>query len=211
MKDMILEAMRNKYSSLGLSKDILNGYATALAAVVNDASGIPAAVESLEPVLKLVQSDNDRLRAKVKEAEDAAANAKKNPEPANQTETPKPATDDAVPAWAKGLIDRLDSMEKRQVAADLKSKADSRTAIIKNAISSLPETLQPSYMRCDYGNMAEEDFNKTLEQIKTEVSEITTELSAQGAVFKPPFVSTGGNPKELPDKTIDEVVDAMFE
>lgn len=62
MKEKILNALKTKYSNLGLSDKALDGVAEFYSKTVTEESKIDEVVGSLEPVLKSMQSEADRAR-----------------------------------------------------------------------------------------------------------------------------------------------------
>lgn len=65
MKEKIFSNLKTKYSDLGFSKQILDGVAAYLAKTVTEEAQIEAVVADVEPILRILQSDTDRIRTEL--------------------------------------------------------------------------------------------------------------------------------------------------
>lgn len=62
MKTKILDALKTKYANLGFNQKALDGVASVLEKTVKEESEINDAVANIEPLLRVFQSDIDRMR-----------------------------------------------------------------------------------------------------------------------------------------------------
>lgn len=123
VKEKITAALKTKYKAFGFGEKTLEQVAEYLGQTVTDDNGIEPAVNGAELILKAFQSDID------KRVTDAVVKAKaelpKPPEPPKPPTPPEPPKLDDVPAWAKGILDRLDTYERREKQAAITAKAKS--------------------------------------------------------------------------------------
>ena len=111
MKVKILQAIKNKYSNLGLSDATLEGVANQLAIFVTEDAGVEAAVNGAEPMLKSIQSFADSRSASSKsEAERLKKELEDAKKPATPPATP-PTGAEEMPAWAKAFTDKIGNLE----------------------------------------------------------------------------------------------------
>ena len=220
MKEKILEALKTKYSSLGLSKEVLDGYADYLSSSITEETGIEDGIAKIENLLKIQQKEFDKIRttAKKKAEEDKATQAdespkkntvntdieqktedKEKPVKTEKADTPEPKKEEEIPSWAKALLGKVEQLEKRNSENDRAQRIDKR----RKAIEEIEKNLQPTdktnfkYVQLD---MSDEDF----ESFKAERSEIAkqkeTESNQRAAVIKPPVVNNNDGSKPLISK-----------
>ena len=99
---------------------------------------------------------------------------------------------DAMPSWAKALIDgqtrlneRLDGIEKGKTADARKAKF---LEVIKDAPEKFRERAEKKFARFNFKD--DEDFESYLEELTEEVEEVSETAETKGAVVTPP---KGGN------------------
>lgn len=111
MKQKILDALKTRYSNLGLGDKALDGVASFLEKTVTDEAGIDTVVagDNVSAMLKAMQSSFDSLRGRNTELQRQLdeLNRKPNPQPAPVVE-PKPAEPDEIAQ----LKERLAKMEE---------------------------------------------------------------------------------------------------
>ncbi|MBQ3690913.1 MAG: hypothetical protein II937_13780 [Bacteroidales bacterium] len=225
MKDKILEALKTKYSSLGLSKEVLDGYADYLSSSITEEAGIEDGIAQIENLLKIQQKEFDKIRttAKKKAEEEKTTTAdespKKNtantdieqkteekgkPVKTEKADTPEPKKEEEIPSWAKALLGKVEQLEKRNSENDKAQRIEKR----RKAIEEIEKNLQPTdktnfkYVQLD---MPDEDF----ESFKAERSEIAkqkeNELNQRAAVIKPPMVNNNdGSKPQISKERADE-------
>ena len=205
MKEKILEALKTKYSSLGLSKEVLDGYADYLSSSITEETGIEDGIAKIENLLKIQQKEFDKIRttAKKKAEEKNTVNTdieQKNegaekPVKTEKTDEKEPdGGKEEIPSWAKTLLGKVEQLEKRNSENDRAQRIDKR----RKAIEEIEKNLQPTdktnfkYVQLD---MSDEDF----ESFKAERSEIAkqkeTESNQRAAVSKPPVVNNNDGSK----------------
>lgn len=199
MKKEILEALTTKFP--GVSASILDRIAAKLAKTVTTAEQVKTTVEGLT-IQQVIESYGD---SRATEASDTArksavsdyesryglkdgvktttTNGGEQPTGGNATDPTTGGTDE-TPAWAKKLIERLDRMENAKTT-------ENRTQQLNAVIGKLPENLRKAYERIPVDKYTNEDFDKMLGEIKTEVEGIADDTAARGAVFGKPSASTG--------------------
>lgn len=225
MKNKIFEALKTKYSSLGLSKEVLDGYADYLSSSITEETGIEDGIAKIENLLKIQQKEFDKIRttAKKKAEEDKATPAdespkkntvntdieqkteeKEKPVKTEKADTPEPKKEEEIPSWAKALLGKVEQLEKRNSENDKAQRIEKR----RKAIEEIEKNLQPTdktnfkYVQLD---MPDEDF----ESFKAERSEIAkqkeTELKQSKAVIKPPMVNNNdGSKPQISKEKADE-------
>lgn len=209
MKAKILEALTTKFE--GVSSSILDRIATKLAKTITKADDVATAVEgvTLQQVIegyadsranesaatarkKAVEEYETRygLKDGVK-AESKDKDAKKqNPE------------EEEMPAWAKVLAARLDKQDAERLATQ-------RTERLNSIVNKLPESLRKGYARLSVDG-SDEEFEKLITEVTTEVDAIEKDTRAAGARLGRPLnngKSSKGN--EASKEDIDAVVAAM--
>lgn len=140
-KEKIFEGLKTKYSSLGLSKEVLEGVAAQLSTSVTEETQIEPAVNGAEGMLKLFQSyadsrvnafktESDKYKAEVEKLKAEAA--KKQSEPTQGGNTKEGGEDfKALLAEAlKPLTDKIGQLE-----AD--KKAEARSNFIASKVKEL--------------------------------------------------------------------------
>lgn len=140
MKVKILEALKTKYSNLGLSDEILEGVANQLTLFVKEEPEIATAVAGVEPQLKAVQKFADLRVTKFKTENDILKEQvrKKGDEQAEKTEAEVSETE--MPGWAKALQESI-----RGLSTDLGAIKGEKvhTSLSEKLLSALKEKNVP--------------------------------------------------------------------
>lgn len=204
MKKELFDALKAKFP--GVSDSILDRIATKLAKTATTAEQVKTAVEGVT-IQQVIESYGDSR------ATEASETARKNavqeyesryglkdgvkttttttggeqPTGGSATNPTTGGTDEA-PAWAKSLIERIDRMENAKTT-------ETRTQQLNAVIGKLPDNLRKAYEHLPVDKYNEEDFNKLIGDITTEVEGIADDTAAQGAVFGKPSASTGAQNK----------------
>ncbi|MDY5968651.1 MAG: hypothetical protein SPJ13_01345 [Bacteroidales bacterium] len=121
-----------------------------------------------------------------------------------------------MPPWAKQLLesnkqlsDTVKSMQGEKLTTDRKQK-------LAEIINRLPENLRKGYERISVSDMKEEDFDKLIGEITTEVEGIEKDVKSKGLVFgHPASTSASGSSKqtsttEATDEEANAVVDKLL-
>lgn len=205
MKKEILEALTTKFP--GVSGSILDRIASKLAETATTAEQVKTAVEgvTIQQVIesygdsRATEASNTARKNAVKDYESryGLKDGVKTPtttttggeQPTGGSATnPTTGGTDETPAWAKTLIERIDRMENAKTT-------ETRTQQLNAVIGKLPDNFRKAYEHLPVDKYTEEDFNKLIEEITTEVEGIADDTAAQGAVFGKPSASTGAQNK----------------
>lgn len=212
MKDKILEMLKTKYSNLGLSKDILDGYADYLSASITEDTGIEAGIASIEPLLKIQQKELDKVRAKAKKDEEVKKSpnddekkevVKKDPQTDEKVEKDK-KKDDEIPAWAKKLTEDLSTLKQKLADSDKAKVIDTRKGEISKIVAKLPASVKKAYERMNF-DVSDEDYEQLKTSIESEVKDIEKDFTTKKSLFTPPFHNTGEHDKEISKDDADKI------
>ena len=226
MNEKIFEFLRTKFSELGLSRDILSGFADLLAASVTDESGIEAAVETIRPLLELQQKEADRIRQKYaeqrkkeeqpderdkkgdsgdKKGEEGEGKGERKPK---QDKVAPQKGEDEIPEWAKKIMKDFGDFKAQQKNRDRAVEIGNRRKEITKLVSKLPKPMQSAYDRMDL-DIDDADYDSLKTEISSEVDEVMKELSTRRAVFNPPYAGQGNGVKEMSKETADEIAKSL--
>jgi hypothetical protein len=212
MEKKILDALTEKYT--GVKESILRRVATKLAKTVTSEDDIATAVEgAFADVLEAYgdQRATDATKTAVLNYEKKHnlkdGKAISGDEPNQEPTSSEPGGDEA-PAWAKKLIEANTALKERLDQLNGERMQSSRKSVIDKLIEPLPASIRKAYQRQELASMSEEDFTALQEEIKAEVDEINSDLSAKGAVFGKP-AATGGRSDSNKGKASDAEADAV--
>lgn len=198
MKKEILDALKAKFP--GVSDNILGRIADKLAKTVTTAEQVKTAVEGVT-IQQVIEGYGDSR------ATEASETARKNAvqeyesryglkdgvkttttggeQPTGGSATnPTTGGSDETPAWAKRLIERIDRMESAKTT-------ETRAQQLNAVIGKLPDNLRKAYERLPVDKYTDEDFNKLIGEISTEVKGIVDDTAARGGVIGKPSASQG--------------------
>lgn len=226
MKEKILEALKTTYSNLGLSKDILDGYAEYLSTTITEETGIEAGVKAIEPLLKQQQKEFDKIRTALKKAEEVkkespkadddkvakkespeTSEKKAKPESQPQPE-PKPQGEE-MPEYLKKLMASVDYLTKRAADEDKAKVMASRKSEMSKIVSKLPDSIKKAYERINL-DVSDDDFEQLKTTVEGEVKSMEKDLAAKRSVFSPPFQSDGEPNKEISKERADRIADRLL-
>ena len=122
MKVKLFEALKTKYSNFGFSQKTLEQVADYLGQTVTEETNIEPAVTGAEPLLKAFQGEFD------KRVTEAVAKAKTEQRKPDTPPEPPKKPDEDVPAWAKTMMERLESFEKKESQVQLTAKLKAKIA-----------------------------------------------------------------------------------
>lgn len=197
MKKEILEALTTKFP--GVSVSILDRIATKLAKTVTTAEQVNTAVEgmTIQQVIesygdsRATEASNTARENAVKDYEsryglkDGVKTTTGGEQPTGGSATnPTTGGPDETPAWAKRLIERIDRMESAKTT-------ETRAQQLNAVIGKLPDNLRKAYERLPVDKYTDEDFNKLIGEISTEVEGIVDDTAARGGVIGKPSASQG--------------------
>lgn len=135
MINKIKQALKTKFSTLGLGEKAFDGVAEFLSKTVTEDANIETAVAGMEPMLKVFQTEADRrvtdLQKKNTELEEKL---KITPPPTTPSVTnPVVGVDDVPePAWAKAIREQQEAILNKQALTDKASKENALKASAKS-------------------------------------------------------------------------------
>lgn len=187
MKVKLLQALKTKYSDLGLSAETLEGVANQLANSVKEETEIENAVAGVSPMLKAIQSEADRrankslselnrLKDEVK-----TLNEKLTGQGAGGTPNEPKPNGDEVPSWAKSLTEKLEKLEVGYSAYNAERKSDT---LLQQLNSILAEKKIPS----SFSNVA---LSGRTFKDEAEVEALAETIATQFEAFKQDSANTG--------------------
>jgi len=193
VKEKILAALKTKYSSLGFDASALEQMSEFLGQFVNDETGIEPAVNGAETTLKTFQSLID------KRVTDAVTKVKAEPkqEPKTEPKTePKAKAGEEPPEWAKGLMAKIETLERRETQQAMTAKV--RAALNEKKV---PESY---YKGRSLSIEKDEDVDTLVKQIETDYTVFRQDLVNQGIVISTPQDPDGNKGDVNIAKTIAE-------
>lgn len=208
MKEQILSALKQKYANLGLSDQVLSSVSEMLANSVTEESAIEGAISGVEPLLKAVQGDNDRIRTAVAKKRQQKEE-EPTPPPQGAEQKPEPQHNEQPPEWAKALISTVSTLTNEINAIKGEKISNSRKGVLDELIKDLPDSLKKAYSRTNFADLSDEDFTALTSDIKKEVEEVNKQIGLKGGIFKTPLAGAKKNPTEKSEKEINEVVDKI--
>ena len=181
MKQLILNALKTKYSHLGLSREALDGVASSIEKTIKTEDEISTAVENIEGLLKVFQSEGDRARTEynaLKSAKEALdkklQEIEKNPNP-----TPIPAPFDAE-AFKAEIMKSISEERAAHALTEQKAAARKAEIVAKAKEYGIPEGLIGNFAIADDANV--DDYFKGVKQT----------FADAGFQFSEPPMSGGG-------------------
>lgn len=202
MKKELVEALTTKFE--GVSASIIDRIATKLSKTVKTIEDVKTAVDGVT-IQQVIESYGDSRATEA--ANTARENAVKDYETRHGLKDGKPTDggkpndnateqnanggqDDKVPAWAQALIGAVAELKASKTTNDRKQQ-------LNEVIGNVNEPLRKAYERLPLDKLTDEEFTKTLSEIKTEVEGYTDDEQARGGVFGRPSASQGNQTKEL--------------
>lgn len=199
MKKELFDALKAKFP--GISDSILDRIATKLAKTVTTAEQVKTAVEGVT-IQQVIESYGDSR------ATEASETARKNAvqeyenryglkdgvkttttttggeQPTGGSATNPTTGGDETAALLKQVLERMDRMEASKTT-------ETRTQQLNAVIGKLPDNLRKAYEHLPVDKYSEEDFNKLIGEITTEVEGIADDSAARGGVIGKPSASQG--------------------
>lgn len=204
MRKEILDALKAKF--VGVSEAILGRIADKLAKTATTAEQVKAAVDAYtwqqviegygdsratEAQQTAVQNYEAKYGLKDGAKIDGGAGAGGQAGGGTTVTTPPAGGAEDVPAWAKALIDSNKSITDRLNKMDGERTTATRRQQLTEIIDKLPEDLRKGYSRISVESLSDEDFNKMLGEVTTEVDGLVKSNQQKGAVFGRPSVQGG--------------------
>ena len=191
-KQMIKEALSNKYKNLGFDDKAFEGVADFAQTYIKEEADLATFVTGAEPMLKGFQSSTDRLRtekAQLEREKNELTEKVKTLETTTETQTTSET--DETPAWAKVLID---ANTKLQDEITLIKQGESTKSILEQAKTSFfTDELDPerksfaeiAFRERTTNITAETKLEDVLTNVKTYYNELCSGDSGKGYIPKP--------------------------
>jgi chromosome segregation ATPase len=198
MKIKIKEALKTAYKNAGFSDKALDGLAEHLATSVTEESQIEQAITGVEPLLKVFQSETDRVRTEKTAVEKKLA----------ELEGKKPAEpkgEEGLPDYVKEMRDANKRLEERLAAFEGEKVANQRKAQLAAAMEKAPDQLRTRYEK-DLARMtfnSDEEYAEWLTEVKADTDAIVADAVSKGAVFTRPAGGGGTPPPEKPSAEVE--------
>ena len=198
-KQMIKEALSNKYKNLGFDDKAFEGVADFAQTYIKEEADLATFVNGAELMLKGFQSSTDKLRTEKTQLEKEKNElAEKVKTLETTTETQTTSEPEETPAWAKVLIDANTNLQKE---LDLIKQGESTKSILEQAKTSFfTDELDPE--RKSFAEIAfrerttnitpETKLEDVLTNIKTYYNELCSGDSGKGYI---PKLASGGSDK----------------
>lgn len=137
--------------------------------------------------------------------DDGADDKKKDP----KAKKSQKKDDEAMPAWAKAILEANKAMKERLDAMDKGKVAATRREKVNKAIEKLTDKQRKPYGRMKLDDMSDDEFETFLEEVTADAEEMAAENEANDATFSAPFSHEGKAPKQATDKEIDAIADSL--
>lgn len=202
-KQIIKEALSNKYKNLGFDDKAFEGVADFAQTYIKEEADLATFINGAEGMLKGFQSSTDKLRTEKTQLErekNELAEKVKTLETTTETQTipETKTTTDETPAWAKVLID---ANTKLQDEITLIKQGESTKSILEQAKASFfTDELDPerksfaeiAFRERTTNITAETKLEDVLTNVKTYYNELCSGDSGKGYIPKP---ASGGSDK----------------
>lgn len=200
MRKEILDALKAKFE--GVSEAILGRIADKLAKTATTAEQVKAAVDAYtwqqviegygdSRATEAQQTAVQKYEAKYGLKDGAKIDGGAGAGGGTTVTTPPAGGAEDVPAWAQALIDSNKSITDRLNKMDGERTTATRKQQLTTIIDKLPEDLRKGYSRISVESLSDEDFNKMLGEVTTEVDGLVKSNQQKGAVFGRPSIQGG--------------------
>lgn len=189
MKEKIFQQLKQKYSNLGLSDEILRSVANSLEAsgLVTD-ENLETVIAGQESVLKSYQSSLDKMRTE-------NANYKKELEELKESVKQQPKADE-IPDWFRKYKEEQEEKIKSLTTANETAKAEKARTERNNLILSLAKKAGIPEWRIKEGFVISDDMDEsTIDKYMLDIKQNIVTNSLEGKSGKP-FLPKGEATKE---------------
>lgn len=204
MHKIALDALKTRFE--GISESVLDRMAKKIAKTATTAEEVKSTVEEVT-IQQIIDAEGDRRATDAQKTAVANYERKhglkdgKSIEPSEQNEPTEPHGNkdpEDMPQWAKTLVENNAKLQQQLAAMSTERIANDRKRQLSAVVEQLPENLRKPYDRMSLDGLSEEQFNATLEDVKTEVGGIVDNLKQSGLVFSRPM---GGNSERTAELT----------
>lgn len=174
MKELVLKALKTKYSNLGFDDSVLSNFAETISSGVTEEGQIEAAINAQSATFTALQSFIDKRVTTAVEKVKAPAPANPNPAPANPNPNPGDNIAELISQALKPLQDQIASFQNADISKVRGSKVNEVLSKIKN--ESIRTMLQDSF---SVANFADNDsFDNYFTSLNSKVEELVKTESA---------------------------------
>jgi DNA repair exonuclease SbcCD ATPase subunit len=213
MKTEIVKALKTKFKSLGVSDKVFETVADTLTDRVKEESEIETAIAGVEPLLKAIQGEADKVRGEKAKTDAKLAELQKQiellskkddpqPEPAGGDPEKAPAPTDPVMAE---MLKSLKALTEQVVGIKQEKVQESRKASLDKVLANAPAFMKPAYALVDVnGFKTEEEFQQYLTTVQETVTTTVAEAQKQGLDIPNPVGGHKEPPKKVEAPTAEE-------
>lgn len=211
MHKVALDALKTRFE--GISESVLDRMAKKIAKTATTAEEVKSAVEEVT-IQQIIDAEGDRRATDAQKT--AVANYERKhglkdgksiepSDPNEPTDTPDVKVPEDMPQWAKAIVETNAKLQQQLSAMSSERITNDRKQQLSAVVEQLPENLRKPYDRMSFDSLSEEQFNATLEDVKTEVGEIVDNLKQSGLVFSRPLGGNGGQTAELTKAQLESI------
>ncbi|HCY40444.1 MAG TPA: hypothetical protein DHV48_03685 [Prolixibacteraceae bacterium] len=198
MKEKLIASLKTKYKHLGFGDKAFDGVAEFLSKTVTEESQIETAIAGVEPILKSIQGDIDRVRTEKTELQRKYEELEKKVPKTDPPKNDPPAADPNEPAWFKAYREKQDA---EAAALKLKIEGFEKKETQSGYLSKLKATLKEKgvpevyYAKRNLAIESDEQLTAIATEIETDYTGFRQEMVNQGVMIDIPK-STDGASKE---------------
>lgn len=211
MHKIALDALKTRFE--GISESVLDRMAKKIAKTATTAEEVKSAVEEVT-IQQIIDAEGDRRATDAQKT--AVANYERKhglkdgktiepSDPNEPTDTPDVKVPEDMPQWAKAIVETNAKLQQQLSAMSSERITNDRKRQLAAVVEQLPENLRKPYDRMSFDGLSEEQFNATLEDVKTEVGGIVDNLKQSGLVFSRPLGGNGGQTAELTKAQLESI------
>lgn len=211
MHKIALDALKTRFE--GISESVLDRMAKKIAKTATTAEEVKSAVEEVT-IQQIIDAEGDRRATDAQKT--AVANYERKhglkdgktiepSDPNEPTDTPDVKVPEDMPQWAKAIVETNAKLQQQLSAMSSERITNDRKRQLAAVVEQLPENLRKPYDRMSFDGLSEEQFNATLEDVKTEVRGIVDNLKQSGLVFSRPLGGNGEQTAELTKAQLESI------
>lgn len=198
MKEKLIAALKTKYKNLGFGDKAFDGVAEYLSKTVTEENQIETAIAGVEPILKSVQGDIDKVRTEKTELQKKIDELEKRVPKQDPPKNDPPAGDPNEPTWFKAYREK---QEAEATALKMKiegfEKKETQSGYLSKLKASLKEKGVPEvyWTKRNLSIESDEQLTTIATEIETDYTGFRQEMVNAGVMIDIPK-STDGASKE---------------
>lgn len=211
MHKIALDALKTRFE--GINEKVLDRIAKNIAKTATTAEEVKSTVEEVT-IQQIIDAEGDRRATDAQKT--AVANYERKhglkdgktiepSDPNEPTDTPDVKVPEDMPQWAKAIVETNAKLQQQLSAMSSERITNDRKRQLSAVVEQLPENLRKPYDRMSLDGLSEEQFNATLEDVKTEVVGIVDDLKQSGLVFSRPMEGNSGKTAELTKAQLESI------